>query len=87
MVARDQLFGEPFGDRRIDAAGVLADDVDIHAAELVAVLLEIELDAVIDLGRRVGELARIGQDEADLDCPLGMAGGRQQACREQADAS
>jgi hypothetical protein len=46
VVARHQFLRQPLGHRRVDAAGVLADDLDILAAELVAVLLEIELEAV-----------------------------------------
>jgi len=33
----------------------------------VAVLLNVQLDGVVHLGRRVGELAGVGQDQPDLD--------------------
>ena len=83
VVARHQFLRQPLGDRRSDAAGVLADDLDLHAAEHVAMLLEIELDRIIHLGRAVGELPGIRHDQADLDRSLGVAGGRQQAHRQR----
>ena len=43
---------EALGDVRRDAAGVLADELDLLAGDGVAVLLHVELDAVVDLGRR-----------------------------------
>ena len=41
LIARHQLLRETFGDRSgCDAADVLANDLDLFAAELVALLLE-----------------------------------------------
>ena len=54
----DQLLRQALGDRRIDAADVLGDDLDLLAGDGVAVLLHVELDAVVDLHAGVGELAR-----------------------------
>ena len=48
--------------------------------------LEIELEAVIHLRRRVGELPRIRQDQADLDRVLGMSATPDQGRRERGDA-
>ncbi len=67
LVAHDEFLRQPLCDIRVRAAGVLADDFDLLAGDSVAVLLHIELDAVIDLRGRVGELAGIGADDADLD--------------------
>ena len=57
LVAHDQLLRQALGDVRRDAAGVLADELDLLAGDRVAVLLHVELDAVVDLGaadRRTG---------------------------------
>ena len=66
-VAHDHLLRQPLGDVRRDAAGVLADQLDLAAGDGVAVLLHVELDAVVDLRAGIGELAGIGHDHADLD--------------------
>ena len=58
VVAHDQFLREPLGDVGRDAAGVLADDLDLLAGDRVAVLLHVELDAVVHLGAGIGELAR-----------------------------
>ena len=86
LVAHDQFLRQALGDVRIRAAGVLADDLDLLAGDGVAVLLHVELDAVVDLRAGVGELAGIGSDDADLDGVLGVGGGRQQSGREQGGA-
>ena len=67
VVAHHEFLREPLGDIRRDAAGVLADEFDLLAGDGVAVLLHVELDAVVHLGGEIGELARVGQDHADLD--------------------
>ena len=67
LVAHHQFLREALGHVRRDAADVLADELDLLAGDRVAVLLHVELDAVVDLVAGVGELARIGQDHADLD--------------------
>ncbi len=72
LVAHHQLLGEPLGDVGGDAAGILADDLDLPAGDRVAVLLHVELDAVVGLGSGIGELARERQDQADLDGLLGV---------------
>src|SRR5206468_8416483 len=46
---------------------VLANDLDLLAGHGIAVLLEVELDGVVHLRRRVGELAGVRHDEPDLD--------------------
>ena len=58
LVAHDQFLREPLGDVGRDAAGILADDLDLLAGDRVAVLLHVELDAVVDLRAGIGELAR-----------------------------
>ena len=70
-VAHDELLREALGDVGVRAAGVLADDLDLLAGDLVAVLGDVELDAGVELVRRVGEGARVGQDDADLHGVLG----------------
>ena len=60
LVAHDQFLRQALGDVRVRAAGVLADDLDLLAGDGVAVLLHVELDAVVDLRGGVGELAGIG---------------------------
>ena len=84
LVAHDQFLREALGDVRRDAAGVLADDLDLLAGDGVAVLLHVELDAVVDLRRGVGELARIGQDDADLDGALRVRRTGAEQCGEYA---
>ena len=86
LVAHHEFLGQPLGDRRRDAADVLADDLDLLAGDGVAVLLHVKLDAFVDLLGGVGELARIGQNDADLDSALRLAGGRHQARRQQGGA-
>ena len=73
VVAGDQLLRQPGGDVGCHAAGVLADDLDLLAGNGVALLLHVELDAVVHLRRKVGELARERHDHADLDRALRRA--------------
>ena len=54
-----ELLRQPGGDVGRHAAGVLADDLDLLAGDGIALLLHVELDAVVHLGRKVGELARV----------------------------
>ena len=67
VVAHDELLRQALGDVGRDAAGVLADELDLLAGDGVAVLLHVELDAVVDLVAGVGELAGIFVDHPDLD--------------------
>src|SRR6185312_308438 len=67
VIAHDQFLRQPFGEIRRHPADILADEFELLAGDRVAVLLHIELDAVIELNASVGELARIGIDDADLD--------------------
>ena len=55
LVADDQFLREPLGDVGRDAAGILADDLDLLAADRVAVLLHVGLDAVVHLDAGVGK--------------------------------
>ena len=50
----------------------------------VALLLHVKLDRVVHLRGRVGELAGIRQDEADLDRPLCMRRRREEQRRDKA---
>ena len=79
LVAHDRLLRQTLGRVRRDAAVVLADEFDLLAGNRVAVLLHVELDAVVDLGARIGELSGKGHDHADLDAALsqGGCGGKQ----------
>ena len=86
FVAHDQFLRQALGHVGCDAAGILADEFELLAGDRVAMLLHIELDAVVHLRRRVGELPRIGQDEPDLEGVLGVARGRHQACRQEGAA-
>jgi len=47
------------------------------------VLLHIELNAVVDLRTRVGELAGVRVDDTDLDGVLGIGACRQHGRRDQ----
>ena len=60
LVAHHQFLRQALGDVRVRAAGILADDLDLLAGDLVAVLLHVKLDAVVDLRAGVGELTGIG---------------------------
>jgi hypothetical protein len=82
-VTHHQFLRQTLGDIRVRAAGVLPDDLDLLAGDAVTVLLHVELDAVIDLRRGVGELAGVGADDADFDRTLGLGTSRQQASRKR----
>src|SRR5262249_23939314 len=62
-----QLLREPLGDIGRDAAGILADEIDPLSRHLLAVLAQIELDAVVHLSGRIRKLSRIGENHPDLD--------------------
>src|SRR5690606_193088 len=51
----------------VGAAGILANDLDFLASDLVAMLLHIKLDASLQLVGGVGERTGIGQDQPNLD--------------------
>ena len=88
LVAHDQLLREALGHIRRDAADVLADHLDLLAGDGVAMLLHVELDAVVELDAGVGELAGIRQDHADLDRVLRASRARRTRWRRrQARAS
>ena len=84
LVADDEFLRQTLGDVRRDATDILADDFDLLARDRVAVLLHVKLDAVVDLVRRVGELARIGQDDADLHAALRIRRADAEQQRERA---
>ena len=67
LVAHHQLLRQALGDVGRDAAGVPADELELPARDGVALLLHVELDGGVHLGRRVGELAGVRHDEPDLD--------------------
>ena len=67
MIAHHEFLRQTLGDIGRDAAGILADEFDLLARDRIAVLLHIELDAVVDLRAGVGKLAGILVDNADLD--------------------
>ena len=75
LVAHDELLRQALGDVGRGAAGVPADELDLAAGDGVALLLHVELDGVVHLGRRVGELARVRHDQPDLDGRLGVRRG------------
>ncbi len=72
VVAHDEFLREALGGIR-RSPGVAADDLDLPASHGVAVLLHVKLDAIVHLRRRIGELARIGHDQADLDGLLSVS--------------
>ena len=76
VVAHHQLLRQALGDLGGDAADILADDLDLLAGDGVAVLLHVELDAVVELDAGIGELAGERQDHADLDRRLRPGPGR-----------
>ena len=67
LIAHDQLLRQTLGNVRIRTARILADDLDLLAGNGVAMLFDVELDGVVHLRRGVGELARVGHDQSDLD--------------------
>ena len=84
LVAHDELGGQTLGDVGRDAADVLAHELELLAGDRIAVLGDVELDAVVELVAGVGELARIGQDDADLDRALGVRPGKSEEQRGNA---
>ena len=66
-VANDHLLRQPLGHVRGDATGILADQLDLAAGDGVAVLLHVKLDAVVDLGAGIGELAGVRHHHPDLE--------------------
>src|SRR5262249_32860104 len=86
VVVDGELARHPLGD--VGRARVVTpDDLDLAARDRVAMLLDVELDRVVHLRRRVRELARIGQDQPDLERLLGACGrcpdGRRHATAER----
>ena len=86
VVAHDQLLRQALGDLGGDAADVLADHLDLLAGDHVAVLLHIELDAVVELHAGIGELPGKRQDHADLDRLLSLRAGTTGEQRQEAKA-
>jgi hypothetical protein len=78
MVVDEQLLRQTLGLIR-RAGRVLADQFDLLAGDHIAVLLHVELDAVIHLRGRIGELTGIGHEQADLDGVLRACGDNRQA--------
>ena len=65
LVLQDELVG--LGDRGVRLAlRVLDDELNVHAAELVAVLLEIHLEAMLHVHTELREDAGLRRHEADL---------------------
>jgi len=80
LVAHYQFLREALGGIRRDATDILADEFELLAGDGVAVLLHIELDGVVELVAGIGELARIRQNQTDLDRVLRARGGRREEC-------
>jgi hypothetical protein len=76
VVAHHQFLGEALGHVGGRPAGILADELDLAARDLVAILLDVEVDAGLELVRGIGEGARIGQDDPDLQRLLRERGRR-----------
>src|SRR5262249_62166731 len=74
LAAHAPSLRQPLGDVGRIPAGVLADQLDLLTDNRVAVLLHVELDAVVHLGGGIGELSGIGEDHANLDRLLGVRG-------------
>ena len=73
MIVDQQLLRQTLG--LVGRAGrILADQFDLLAGDRVAVLLHVELDAVVHLRGRICELAGIGHEQADLDGVLRACG-------------
>ena len=71
LVTHDQLLRKPLcGIRR--ASGILADERDLTARNRIAVLLHVQLDAVVHLRGRVRKLAREAHQQTDLQHLLRM---------------
>ena len=66
-VAGDEFLRKALGYVGRHAAHVLTNDLNFPAGNRIALLLHVELDAVVELGGRVGELPRVGQNDTDLD--------------------
>jgi hypothetical protein len=84
LISRDDFLREALGDVGRGPRRVLHHDLDLPAAEDVAVLLEIRLHAAEDLRAVVGEGARKFRDHADLHRRLrqSCAGGQAQNHRQ-----
>jgi hypothetical protein len=73
MIVDKQLLRQTLG--LVGGAGcILADQFDLLAGDHVAVLLHVQLDAVVHLRGRIGELAGIGHEQTDLDGVLSACG-------------
>jgi hypothetical protein len=73
MIVDQQLLRQTLG--LVWRAGrILADQFDLLAGDRVAVLLHVELDAVVHLRGRIGELTGIGHEQTDLDGVLRTCG-------------
>ena len=66
IVTHHQFLRQPLGHLGGDAADVLADHLDLLAGDRVAVLLHVELDAVVELHPGIRELSGKRHDHADL---------------------
>lgn len=66
MIVDEHLLRQALG--LVGRAGcIFAYQFDLLAGDNVAMLLHVELDTVIHLRGRIGELTRIGHQQADLD--------------------
>ena len=54
MVAHDQFLRQPFGDVGRDAAGILADELDLSVGNGVAMLFDVKLDGIVHLRGSIG---------------------------------
>ena len=71
MIADDELLCQTLGGIR-RAGVILAQEHDLLAGDHIAMLLHVQLDAIVHLRGRIGELAGVGHDQPDLDGLLRM---------------
>ncbi len=82
LVLQDEFLGLGDGDVAL-ALLVLDDELDVHAAKLVAVLLEVEQEAITHVDAGLREAAGEGREIADAEFFRAGGSGQAEADRDR----